>query len=93
MPGPIVDLLREAENDQGVLNPAKALKLMNFKQKEQCPEAYEPEFVTQHRKKVELQEWEKTIRDKRDAALFDFDDSLDELSKVSDRYPVVPLTN
>ena len=65
---------------------------MNFRQVAADPEAYEPEFVTQHRRKQELQQWERQMRDKADAALFDFDDSVDELSKVSDRYPIVPLT-
>ena len=65
-----------------------AYKFLNMAQKEEDPEAYEPEFVTQHRKKEE-----ERARKKQDP-LFDMDESLDDLSQVSERYnPGVQMFN
>lgn len=52
-----------------------AFKLLNFAQKEDNPEAYEPDFVVQHRKKQEqmAMDQQQAEQYKKDP-LFDFDD-------------------
>lgn len=66
-----------------------AFKFLNFAQKEEDPEAYEPEFVVQHRKKTEHAKIEEELLKLQSKdPLFDMDDDLDELSQVSERYPV-----
>ena len=37
-----------------ILNPTLAFEIMNVAQREEDPEAYEPEIVVQHRKKIQL---------------------------------------
>lgn len=38
--------MKECEGDLGIVNPYKAFSILNAIQKEDCPEAYEPEIVT-----------------------------------------------
>ena len=71
-----------------VLNPAMAFEIMNQAQRAEDPEAYEPDIVVQYRNKKEMQRIKNEELKRRDA-LFDFDDSLDNLSEVSERYPVI----
>lgn len=59
---------------------------MNLIQKEACPEAYEPEIVTVFKKKKEEQKREQDFYNEIDKTLFDFDDEIDNLSDVEERY-------
>lgn len=38
-------LKKECKGDLGIVNPMKAFSFLNIIQKEDCPEAYEPEIV------------------------------------------------
>lgn len=67
-----------------VIDPKKAFQIMNNAQRDEDPEAYEPEFVVLMRKQKEEREMFKNVK-QRDP-LFDFDDSVDKLSDVSERY-------
>ena len=87
----IQQLLKDKCTQGQLINPAMALQLLNIAQREEDPEAYEPEFVVQQRKKLEQQKHEEEQRAatvKERDALFDFDDQIDQLSEVSDRYPI-----
>ena len=54
----IQQLLREKCTQGQLINPSMALQLLNIAQREEDPEAYEPEFVVQQRKKLEQQKQE-----------------------------------
>lgn len=89
--------LKDCKKEGGLVDPSLLLNALNDVCREEDPEAYEPEIVIQHRKKQEVKRLEKLLEQERaqmiydaDKALFDFDDSIDNLSIVSDRYPVVP---
>ena len=49
----IQQLLKEKCTQGQLINPAMAMQLLNIAQREEDPEAYEPEFVVQQRKKEE----------------------------------------
>ncbi len=50
-------LKKECKGDLGIVNANKALTFLNFIQKEECPDAYEPEIVIlQKQKEQERQE-------------------------------------
>ena len=70
----------------GIMNPAKAFNCLNAIQKEDCPEAYEPEIVIQYKKKEEKMKAQLELEYEIDKTLFDFDDDIDKLSEVEDRY-------
>ena len=66
-------------------------------QMEENPDAYVPAIVKQHQRKEEIrrmEKWYEAEYAKRvydaDKALFDFDESVDNLSQVSERYIVDP---
>jgi len=40
--------------DLGLMDPMKAFQFLNHIQKAECPEAYEPEIVTQQKRKEAL---------------------------------------
>ena len=72
---------------------------MNKVQIEENPDAYIPNIEKNFKRKEEMRKMEKLYEEKYcqkaydiDKALFDFDESVDNLSQVSDRYipPVVP---
>lgn len=74
----------------------QALKTMNAVQVEENPDAYVPNIEKQHRRMEEQRRMEKLYDEEyakryydADKALFDFDESVDNLSQVSDRYNVV----
>ena len=76
-----------------MVDPAKILETMNMVQVEEDPDAYVPDIEKQYQRKEEIRRLEKLyeeeIAKKRydvDKALFDFDESVDNLSLVSDRY-------
>ena len=71
------------------MNKGMALMALNFAQKEADPLAYEPEFVTQIKRREQARKEAEEIRKmpKKDP-LFDFDDSVDKLSEVSEKYAV-----
>ena len=59
---------------------------------EEDPDAYVPNIEKLHRRREELRRIEEQYAKKaydRDKALFDFDESVDNLSEVSERYGVV----
>ena len=81
------------------MNPAKAFNILNNLQREVCPEAYEPEVVLAQRVKqdqleaqLRMKEQELKEMQEMDKRLFDFDDELDQLSEVSERYKVIENT-
>jgi hypothetical protein len=66
---------------------------MNMVQIEEDPDAYVPNIEIQHRRKEEMRKMEKWIEEQyakklyeHEKALFDFDESVDNLSQVSERY-------
>lgn len=50
----IQQMLKDKCKQGDRINPAMAFQLLNIAQREEDPEAYEPEFVVQQRKKLEL---------------------------------------
>ena len=79
--------------DLGIMDPSKAFEFLNNLQRATKPEAYEPEIVTQQRRKEALLKEHEVYKREQDAlnqqidkTLFDFDDQFDNLSEVSERY-------
>lgn len=73
--------------DLGLMDPMKAFQFLNIIQKAECPEAYEPEIVTQQKRKEALlkeqEELKRQVEEEKmkiDKTLFDFDDDVDQLS-------------
>lgn len=83
-------LKQECKGDLGFVKTMKALNCLNDLQKEDCPEAYEPEIVVQLKKKVQLKQEKEQLEYDIDKTFFDFDDDIDNLSEVSERYKVLP---
>ncbi len=81
------------EKDSGVMNPAKIFSCLNNIQKEDCPEAYEPEIAITYKRKEEELKKKKDFEDEVDKTLFDFDDEIDKLSDVAERYKFYPDSN
>lgn len=81
-------LKKECKGDLGIVNPMKAFSFLNIIQKEDCPEAYEPEIVIQTKQKLDEQARMTAYQNEIDKTLFDFDDEIDHLSDVSERYKV-----
>ncbi|CDW87820.1 UNKNOWN [Stylonychia lemnae] len=81
-------LKKECKGDLGIVNPMKAFSILNMIQKEDCPEAYEPEIVTLHKQKLLEKQRIEEYNNDVDKTLFDFDDDIDKLSNVSERYQV-----
>lgn len=71
------------------MNPSKAINFLNAIQKENCPEAYEPEIVNLNKRKEEAKRIQDEYFQEMDKTLFDFDDDIDILSEVSERYIAV----
>lgn len=74
------------DGEGGLMNPAKALDILNELQRKDCPEAYEPEIVMANRLKKEAMIEQEEFWKQMDKTLFDFDDDVDHLSEVSERY-------
>ena len=79
--------LKQCQGDGGIVDPAQALKTMNMVQIEEDPEAYVPNIEKQHRRREEIRKMEKWFEEEyakkaydADKALFDFDESVDNLS-------------
>jgi len=76
------------------MDPNKVINALNMVQREGDTDAYEPEIVIQHRKREEEKRMENILHQhyarkmKERDALFDFDESLDNLSEISDKYAV-----
>ena len=72
------------------MDPTKAFNCLNDLQREVCPDAYEPEVVVVQRLKQEAiekaQKEQLEYMQEMDRTLFDFDDEVDNLSEVSERY-------
>ncbi|TNV85071.1 hypothetical protein FGO68_gene930 [Halteria grandinella] len=77
--------------EDGLMNPMKALDCLNELQRKTCPEAYEPEIVMANRLKEEGIREEQEFWKEMDKTLFDFDDDVDNLSDVSERYKQTQL--
>lgn len=86
------------KGQSGFFNPIKAFNCLNTFQKEEDPEAYEPNIVKYAKalqEKQELIEKEREIEQERkqlkakeiDQTLFDFDEDIDNLEEVDERYP------
>lgn len=95
----IYERLKQCQGDGGVVDPSKILSTMNMVQIEEDPEAYVPNIEKQHKRRQEMRKMEKWYEeqyqrkmDELDRALFDFDESVDNLSQVSDRYQADPAT-
>ena len=98
MGGKLFDRLQGCEAEGGFIDPSKMFAMMNEVQVEEDPEAYVPEIEKQHIQKQRVlieQLVAEDIRQNRkwdaDKALFDFDDSIDNLSMISDRYALPKL--
>ena len=66
---------------------------MNNVQREEDPDAYVPNIEKMHRRREEMRKMEKWYAEEyakkmydQDKALFDFDESVDNLSQVSERF-------
>eukprot|EP00347_Sterkiella_histriomuscorum_P024274 403331697 len=81
-------LQKECTGNLGIVDPMKAFSILNMIQKEVCPEAYEPEIVLQHKQRMEEKKRVDQYQNDIDKTLFDFDEEIDELSNVSERYKV-----
>lgn len=89
----LYERLKQCHGDGGMIDPAKVLDTMNMVQIEENPDAYVPNIEKLHRRREELRRIEKVQQEQcaqraydQDRALFDFDESVDHLSEVSDRY-------
>lgn len=92
----LYERLKQCHGDGGMIDPAKVLNTMNKVQIEENPDAYVPNIEKLHRRREELRrigkakyEQQKQIAEDAydvDKALFDFDESVDNLSQISDRY-------
>ena len=89
--------LQQCQGENGMVDPARILQPMNNVQIEEDPEAYVPEIEKLHQRKEQVRRleeiYEAEMAKKRydaDKALFDFDESIDNLSLVSDRYQLPP---
>ena len=83
----LYERLKQCQGDGGIGDPAQALKTMNMVQIEENPDAYVPNIEKQHRRKEEIRRMEKWFEEQyakkaydADKALFDFDESVDNLS-------------
>ena len=81
------------EKELGIVNPSKIFNCLNNIQKEDCPEAYEPEMVIQYKRREEELKRKQEYEDEVDKTLFDFDDEIDNLNDVEDRYKFYPMVN
>jgi len=89
----LYERLKQCQGDGGIVDPSKIMATMNMVQIEEDPDAYVPNIEKQHRRKEEIRRMEKWYEEQYakkaydvDKALFDFDESVDNLSQVSDRY-------
>ena len=89
----LYERLKQCQGDGGVVEPLKILETMNNVQIEEDPDAYVPQITQQHRRKEEMRKIEKLYEEQyakklfeHDKALFDFDESVNNLSQVSERY-------
>ena len=89
----LFERLKQCQGDGGIVDPMQALKTMNAVQVEEDPDAYVNNIEKQHRRKEEQRRMEKLYDEEyakryydADKALFDFDESVDNLSQVSERY-------
>ena len=80
----------ECKGELGVIVPHRAFEFLNDIQREDNPDAYQPELVLQYQKRL----LEKQLREQQeydiDKTLFDFDDEIDKLSEVEERYKAFP---
>ena len=83
-------LKRECKGDLGLMNSSKLISFLNVIQKESCPEAYMPEIVNAQQRRRKGQD-NKTLENEFDKTLFDFDEDVDKLNEVSDRYKPMPI--
>ena len=95
----LYDRMKQCHGDGGVVDPSKLFEIMNKVQVEEDPEAYVPNIEKVHRQREEVRRMEKWYEEQNarrqyeaDKALFDFDESVDNLSQVSERYQGDPLT-
>ena len=79
-------MMKECKGNLGIVDPMKAFSLLNMVQKEDCPEAYESEIVLLHKQRQEERRKQDQRENEMDKTLFDFDDDIDNLSNVSERY-------
>jgi len=90
--------LKACKGKSGFFNPAQAFNCLNDLQQQADPRAYEPEVVKQQkalkqrqkdaRRQQELKAMEKlNAAQEIDKALFDFDEDIDHLEDVGERYP------
>jgi len=89
----LYERLKQCQGDGGVVDPSKIMATMNMVQIEEDPDAYVPNIEKQHRRKEEMRKMEKWYEEEyakklyeHEKALFDFDESVDNLSQVSERY-------
>ena len=79
------------------MDPNKVISALNVVQREDNPDAYVPDIVIMHRRKQEEKRVEQLLSQhlakkmKDRDALFDFDESVDNLSEVSEKY--APVTD
>lgn len=98
----IKDGLKACKNETGFLNPQSAFDRLNEIQRHEDPEAYQPELehalivkLNQDRERKQKLEAEARRREEREyeklqheKALFDFDEDVNDLDIVEERYPL-----
>jgi ribosomal 50S subunit-associated protein YjgA (DUF615 family) len=84
----------EAKKETGVVDPYQAFDALNALLRAEDPGAFESDIVELHRRKKQERAEQQAIEQRRldkvreaDKALFDFDEDIDDLSEVSERYP------
>ena len=103
----IKDGLKACKNGAGLINPQSAFERMNEIQRYEDPEAYQPEMehalvvkMEQDRERKQKLEADQKRRDniaeeklQHEKALFDFDEEVNDLDVVEDRYPAYAEDN
>lgn len=91
---------QQCKFESGVLNPQKVFEFMNQVQKNDDPDAYQPEIVKTIQQREQLKKQQEKIKENKkfdemnklrrqlehEQALFDFDQDIDDLEQVEERY-------
>ena len=94
--------LMQCKGESGFFNPAQAFNCLNDIQKEENPNAYEPEVaktinaIKAREDKLKKEQEDAKMKKinqarEQDRALFDFDEDINNLEEVKERYPAVAV--
>lgn len=97
--------IQNCKQQTGVLDPQKMFELLNEIQKKEDPDAYQPEIIKTIQQREKKKQEQDLLDEKRrldelerrrkqeehEKALFDFDQDIDDLEQVEERYPMLKL--